>query len=771
MKRLILIGIVFFAVYGYTKNTYSEEPEITDSLGYPLSNYDPGSFFGRVFGCCWPRHLGEDDKRSPLTPVRAIGNGKIITGIVSGAHTCYGMVVVVEHTLLDGGKITSVYGHMTNREGYKPRLSGVVKKGEIIGYVGHSGGKPPHGRVAYCNGVLDDENGDNEPHLHFGIRKGPAPKDEYDNYSWVYFGYGPKYGEDVDFDSKGKAWGGKFTAGKKFIDEYNAKYSDRDEDEDGVTVKNGDCDDKDKTVYPGAEELCDEKDNDCDEVADNGFLPTAQEVGKGDQCSDGLSDCRVWGEYICSLDKKSIVCDAVALPPGEELCDGKDNDCDGKIDNDIPSIGEECVAGEGECQNTGEVICLLEANPAGLYCSVAPLEPDCSGKECGDDGCGGSCGTCVGGDAYCIGNICVECTDDADCPAGEFCNIQSYTCEQDIPDQCKGVISFTDPNLERAVRDAIGKLSGGIYYLDVKDRTFLDAGDKDIQYLGGIECLTALTLLNLWSNQISDISPLSNLTALTDLDLKNNQISDISPLSNLTALTTLNLLSNQISDISPLSNLTALTMLYLWDNQISNISPLSNLTALTMLYLRVNQVGDISPLSNLTALTILDLWGNQISDISPLSNLTALTDLDLKNNQISDISPLSNLTALTILDLWGNEVSDISPLSTLTALTTLYLRVNQVGDISPLSNLTALTILDLWGNGVSDISPLSNLTALTTLWLDYNRISDISPLVSNSGIDNDDEVDIRYNPIDCAAQGVNIAELRSRGVILETDCP
>ncbi len=282
-------------------------------------------------------------------------------------------------------------------------------------------------------------------------------------------------------------------------------------------------------------------------------------------------------------------------------------------------------------------------------------------------------------------------------------------------------VHFADANLKQVVREVLGVWDPTVD--DMFALTYLDAHNKGIDNLTGLEDAVNLTVLYLWDNQLSSISPLSGLTNLTTLWLSSNQISDISPLSGLTNLTGLYLHNNQINDISSLSGLTNLTLLSLGENQISDISPLSGLTNLTWLLLPSNYISDISPLSGLMYLTRLSLGANQSSDVSSLSGLTNLTHLYLWYNQIRDISPLSGLANLTVLGLSHNQISDISPLSGLTNLTELNLKHNQISDISSLSGLTNLTHLYLWFNQISDISPLSGLMNLTWLRLHYNPLN------------------------------------------------
>lgn len=159
-------------------------------------------------------------------------------------------------------------------------------------------------------------------------------------------------------------------------------------------------------------------------------------------------------------------------------------------------------------------------------------------------------------------------------------------------------ITFSDKNLELAVRDKLKKRTGDILKSDVDKITYLEVEQRNISNLSGIEHLTNLESLDLNHNPISNIDALSGLNNLTRLDMVDNKVSNINALSKLTNLTSLNLNSNQISNVDALSKLTNLTYLDLYQNRISNINALSNLTNLTYLNLRGNNIHDYSPTSS-----------------------------------------------------------------------------------------------------------------------------------------------------------------------------
>lgn len=318
-------------------------------------------------------------------------------------------------------------------------------------------------------------------------------------------------------------------------------------------------------------------------------------------------------------------------------------------------------------------------------------------------------------------------------------------------------IAFEDPNLEAVVRETIGKPTGQLMNTDVAHITELNASNRGISSLGGIEHLVKLYDLNIGYNNISDLSPLSGLTDLMYLYAWNNTFSDLTPLSGLTNLRMLYFHECPVTDLTPIAGLTDLGTLAGHDSLITDISPIAgltdlsfirNLTNMESLYLHSNQISDIGVLGNMAELDDLLIHGNQIADITPLAGLTKLKRVYLGCNRVSSIGALSGLIDLKDLSLWHNQISDISPLSGLTALENLSISRNQVSDISPLGGLANLLCLYLSENQVADIDCLAGFAELETLRLDHNFIEDIDPLVANSGLGSGDYITLEYNRLD-----------------------
>jgi len=301
-------------------------------------------------------------------------------------------------------------------------------------------------------------------------------------------------------------------------------------------------------------------------------------------------------------------------------------------------------------------------------------------------------------------------------------------------------VHFADANLKAAVEETLGvKDPNASEMLRLQS---LDAPNRGIADLTGLEYAKNLTGIYLYGNQIADIRPLSGLTKLSLLRLWNNRISDIRPLAGLTNLADLDVQGNQISDVSALAGLTEMTQLWLATNPIADIQPLAGMTKLSYLYMPATQVVDISPLAGLTHLASLSLSGNPIRDISALSGMIELSELRLEKTQVRDIMPLAGLTGLERLLLSENQLEDISALKGLTNLEELWLPINRIHDISPLAGMKRLTLLVMYTNQIADISALAGLTELTELELAGNQIGDIAPL---SGLTNLKELNLSYN--------------------------
>jgi len=115
------------------------------------------------------------------------------------------------------------------------------------------------------------------------------------------------------------------------------------EDDDGdgyadMVCGGNDCDDSNTNVHPGAPELCDGLDNDCNGVVDGGDAMAQWYL---DLDGDGFGDPTMPAITSCDPQPARVSrggdCDdaSAAVHPGvADLCDGTDDDCDGAIDED-----------------------------------------------------------------------------------------------------------------------------------------------------------------------------------------------------------------------------------------------------------------------------------------------------------------------------------------------------------------------------------------------------------------------------------------------------
>jgi MYXO-CTERM domain-containing protein len=185
-----------------------------------------------------------------------------------------------------------------------------------------------------------------------------------------------------------------------------------DADADGYLASPGpDCDDTRAAIHPGATEVCNGLDDNCDDATDEGVTNPCGGCGAVPEevCNSADDDCD--GD----TDEGCVPCDAAT-----EVCNGLDDDCDGETDEGVTNACGACgvVAGE-DCNG---------------------LDDDCDGdtdEEC--DGCKPSEEVCNGVDDDCDGQsdegeVCALCLPGATGPCSrddlaDACQAGQRTCD------------------------------------------------------------------------------------------------------------------------------------------------------------------------------------------------------------------------------------------------------------------------------------------------------------------------------------------------------
>ena len=236
----------------------------------------------------------------------------------------------------------------------------------------------------------------------------------------------------------------------------------------GYVTDNTDCKDNDAAIFPGAQEICNDIDDDCNDLIDDGLVFTTYYADvDGDTFGDAnnpLDACLIPDGYVTD----NTDCNdnnANQNNASTEICNGEDDDCDGTIDNglifldyyaDLDSDGFGAGAATNSCVDLGAgyVTNNTDCNDNNANQNTASTEI-CNGE---DDDCDGAIDNGItfldyyadaDGDGFGAGDVISSCSDlgagyvsnNTDCDDSNS-NINSSATEtcNSIDDNCDGQI-------------------------------------------------------------------------------------------------------------------------------------------------------------------------------------------------------------------------------------------------------------------------------------------------------------------------------------------
>ena len=182
---------------------------------------------------------------------------------------------------------------------------------------------------------------------------------------------------------------------------------------------------------------------------------------------------------------------------------------------------------------------------------------------------------------------------------------------------------------------------------------------QQITDLKPISGLKDLEYLNIWKTGVTDLTPIVKLPNLKRIDAKMTAIEDISMLKDMKQLESIDLLQTKVKDVSVFKELPNLKEVLLCSTEVADISVVYPIAEqITYIDLCNTKVRDFENLRKFKNLQRLKVWGLPIADASLFSDMKDLYELDLWNTKITDLSPLFKLKKLKRLVLVGLKVDE-----------------------------------------------------------------------------------------------------------------
>ena len=284
-------------------------------------------------------------------------------------------------------------------------------------------------------------------------------------------------------------------------------------------------------------------------------------------------------------------------------------------------------------------------------------------------------------------------------------------------------VVIPDPGLNAVIRATLGKPIGPLTQQDMLSLTNLNATNRNIRSIEGLETARNLSVLHLNNNALTNFALPNTLTNLGALDLSSNPLSQCTIPGGLTNLGTLTIESCQLNSFTLPANLTGLTTLDLMNNHLTTFTLPAGLLNLTLLNLGFNSLTQCSIPASMTNLETLFLQQNSFNSFTLPAGLTGLSVFHLWANHLTSFTLPADTTNLTVLLLNGNQLTNVTLPGTLRRLTFLDLDFNQFRNFTLPAGMSQLSAFEMIGNPLlTNITLSLDLTNLTFLDLEANQL-------------------------------------------------
>ncbi len=265
-------------------------------------------------------------------------------------------------------------------------------------------------------------------------------------------------------------------------------------------------------------------------------------------------------------------------------------------------------------------------------------------------------------------------------------------------------LSVTDTSVSAEELAMIGRLPS---------LTSLTLRGCSLSTTAGLETAANLTYLDLSSNAIRNIMPLSSLQKLQEVNLSHNALDDVNALALLSSLISLDVSYNNLTTLSPITSLITLNKVVAGNNAITEIADFQKLASLKELDLSYNAITDITALGSCLEMEKLNLSTNAISDIQILSSMDKLTDLNFSHNKVTKLPKFKTTCDLVNIDGSYNKLDTLVPLGGLVHLNNIFMDYNKgVTSVKALADCPMLIQVNVYGTGVRQVSALTALNVI-----------------------------------------------------------